>query len=63
MLLSICPGFVANLHLIMPAFDWRLNDAQVAAVLTFIRNSWKNAASPVSTSTITNQRALLAETP
>jgi len=47
----------------MPAFDWRLNDAQVAAVLTFIRNSWKNAASPVSTSTITNQRALLAETP
>jgi mono/diheme cytochrome c family protein len=47
----------------MPAFDWRLSDAQVAAVLTFIRNSWKNAASPVSASTITNQRALLAETP
>jgi mono/diheme cytochrome c family protein len=28
----------------MPAFDWRLNDAQVAAVLTYIRNNWGNAA-------------------
>jgi hypothetical protein len=24
----------------MPAFDWRLSDAQVAVVLTYIRNSW-----------------------
>ena len=30
----------------MPAFDWRLNDAQVAAVLTYIRNNWDNAAAP-----------------
>jgi mono/diheme cytochrome c family protein len=29
----------------MPAFAWRLNDCQVAAVLTYIRNSWGNAAS------------------
>jgi mono/diheme cytochrome c family protein len=37
----------------MPAFDWRLNDAQVAAVLTYIRNNWDNAAAPVSESAIT----------
>lgn len=32
----------------MPSFGWRLNDAQVASVLTYIRNSWGNAASAVS---------------
>ena len=43
----------------MPAFDWRLNDAQVASVLTYIRNSWGNAASSVSASTIAKQRTSL----
>jgi mono/diheme cytochrome c family protein len=47
----------------MPAFDWRLNDAQVAAVLTYIRNSWGNAASPVTAGTIANRRSSLAKTP
>jgi mono/diheme cytochrome c family protein/uncharacterized membrane protein YphA (DoxX/SURF4 family) len=32
----------------MPSFAWRLNDAQVASVLTYIRNTWGNAASAVS---------------
>ena len=27
----------------MPSFAWRLNDAEVADVLTYIRNSWGNA--------------------
>jgi mono/diheme cytochrome c family protein len=45
----------------MPAFDWRLDDAQVAAVLTYIRNTWGNAAAPVSAGTIANQRTALAE--
>lgn len=40
----------------MPAFDWRLNDAQVAAVLTYIRNSWGNAAAPVAASAVAEQR-------
>jgi mono/diheme cytochrome c family protein len=31
----------------MPPFDWRLNDTQVAAVLTYIRNSWGNEAGPL----------------
>lgn len=32
----------------MPSLGWRLSDAQVADVLTYIRNSWGNAAAPVS---------------
>ena len=47
----------------MPAFDWRLNDAQAAAVLTYIRNSWGNAAAPVSSGSIATERALLAKSP
>jgi mono/diheme cytochrome c family protein len=45
----------------MPAFDWRLNDDQVAAVLTYIRNHWGNAAPTVTAATISKQRASLAE--
>ena len=47
----------------MPAFDWRLGDAQVAAVLTYIRNNWGNAAGSVSASTVASQRAALAKSP
>jgi mono/diheme cytochrome c family protein len=47
----------------MPAFDWRLNDAQAAAVLTYIRNNWGNAAAPVAASTIASQRMALARSP
>ncbi|KWV56333.1 alcohol dehydrogenase [Bradyrhizobium macuxiense] len=32
----------------MPALGFRLTDAQVAAVVTYVRNSWGNAASPVA---------------
>ncbi len=31
----------------MPAFGWKLDDQQVAALTTFIRNSWGNAAKMV----------------
>ena len=47
----------------MPAFDWRLDDTQVAAVLTYIRGNWGNAAGSVSASAVANQRAALAKTP
>jgi mono/diheme cytochrome c family protein len=47
----------------MPAFDWRLDDAQVAAVLTYIRNSWGNAASSVDAGTIASRRSSLAKAP
>jgi mono/diheme cytochrome c family protein len=32
----------------MPSFAWRLGDAQAAAVVTYIRNAWGNAAAAVS---------------
>ncbi|MNO18528.1 Nicotinate dehydrogenase subunit B [compost metagenome] len=33
----------------MPSFAWRLDDSQVAAVATYIRNTWDNAAPAVTT--------------
>jgi mono/diheme cytochrome c family protein len=47
----------------MPAFDWRLNDAQVAAVLTYIRNRWGNAAAAVPAGAVASQRTSLAKAP
>lgn len=44
----------------MPAFDWRLDSDQVAAVLTYIRNSWGNAAPAVTGAAIAKQRTTLA---
>lgn len=34
--------------LTMPGFAWRMDDEQIARVLTFIRSSWGNDASPLS---------------
>jgi len=45
----------------MPPFAWVLNDDQVAAVLTYIRNSWGNAAPAVSASDAGKARGDLAE--
>ena len=45
----------------MPSYGWQLNDSQVAAVLTYIRNSWGNAASAVSPDDVARQRAGLAK--
>lgn len=43
----------------MPAFDWKLDDAQVAAVVTYVRNSWGNAAPPVSADQVADLRQAL----
>jgi mono/diheme cytochrome c family protein len=40
----------------MPAYGWKLSDQQAAAVLTYIRNSWGNAASAVSAGQVKDQR-------
>jgi mono/diheme cytochrome c family protein len=40
----------------MPAFDWRLSNVEAAAVLTYIRNSWGNAAPAVPAAAIASQR-------
>jgi mono/diheme cytochrome c family protein len=34
--------------LAMPDFAWRLSDQDVADVLSFVRNSWGNRATPVA---------------
>ncbi|MDH7797205.1 MULTISPECIES: cytochrome c [unclassified Beijerinckia] len=40
----------------MPSFAWRLNDQQVADVLTYVRNAWGNAAAPVSSTSAKDSR-------
>jgi mono/diheme cytochrome c family protein len=44
----------------MPSFGWRLNDVQVAMVLTYVRNSWGNAASAISADQVRDVKATLA---
>jgi mono/diheme cytochrome c family protein len=45
----------------MPAFAWVLNDDQVAAVVTYIRNAWGNSAPAVSSSDVGKARQQLSE--
>ena len=45
----------------MPEFGWLLKDDEVAAVLTYIRNSWGNAASSVSAAEVTEARHTFVE--
>ena len=45
----------------MPAFGAALNDDQVAAVLTYVRNSWGNSAPPVSPDDVAKARKDLSQ--
>jgi mono/diheme cytochrome c family protein len=45
----------------MPAFAWVLKNGDVAAVLTYIRNSWGNAASSVGSGEVEKARQTFAE--
>lgn len=47
----------------MPAMGWKLSDDQIAAVLTYIRNSWGNAAAAVAGKDAAKLRAQLVEQP
>ncbi|WP_226929661.1 c-type cytochrome [Janthinobacterium aquaticum] len=40
----------------MPGFAWKLSDAEVAAVGSFVRNSWGNAAPAVSAASVAEAR-------
>lgn len=42
--------------LTMPPFDWKLSDAQVAAVVSYVRTHWGNAASVVSADKVSELR-------
>jgi mono/diheme cytochrome c family protein len=44
----------------MPAFGWNLNDTEVADVLTYVRNTWGNAASAVQPEDVTKLRERLS---
>lgn len=43
----------------MPAFDWKLSDAEIADILTFMRNSWGNSAQPVTPEEVASMRKQL----
>ena len=45
----------------MPSFGWILRDDEVAAVVTYIRNSWGNSAPPVSASEVAKTRKALVQ--
>ena len=47
----------------MPAFGWRLNDADVATLLTYVRNAWGNAAPPVKADQVKALRPTFAAAP
>jgi cytochrome c oxidase subunit II len=40
----------------MPAFGFQLSDAQIAAVATYIRNSWENKHGPVAADQVAAMR-------
>jgi mono/diheme cytochrome c family protein len=44
----------------MPSFAWKLTDQQIADVATYIRNTWRNRASPVEAGTVAKLRKALA---
>jgi mono/diheme cytochrome c family protein len=44
----------------MPAYGWQLDDAQLAAVATYIRNSWGHASAPVTVRDARKARQRLA---
>jgi mono/diheme cytochrome c family protein len=43
----------------MPWFAWKLNDAELAAVLTYVRNSWGSSASAVTADQVRSVRAAI----
>jgi len=45
----------------MPAYGWKLDDKQVAAVATYVRNAWGNAAPAVSADQVAKMRKILHE--
>jgi len=44
----------------MPAWGGALNDAQIAAVTTYVRGSWGNKAAPIAQATVARVRAATA---
>ncbi|MFU8825712.1 c-type cytochrome [Yoonia sp.] len=47
--------------LAMPAFDWKLDDDQIADLITYMRNAWGNKGPAVSASEVADLRETLGE--
>ncbi|MEO8740421.1 MAG: cytochrome c [Casimicrobiaceae bacterium] len=47
-------------YIAMPAFDQKLNDDEIAAVVSYVRNAWGNRASPIDAVAVAKQRKALA---
>ncbi|CAD7036532.1 alcohol dehydrogenase [Pseudorhizobium endolithicum] len=45
----------------MPAFDWKLTDEQIAAVVSYIRSSWGNQAGAVTADQVADLREALKD--
>ena len=45
----------------MPSYAWQINDEQVAAVATYVRNRWDHPAAAVSSSEVAKLRSGLAK--
>jgi mono/diheme cytochrome c family protein len=45
----------------MPQFGWILNDKDIAAVVTYVRNAWGNSAPAVAASQVDKTRQMLVE--
>ncbi len=43
----------------MPSFGWKLSDAQIAAVASYVRSAWGNAASPVTAGDVHDLRQIV----
>ncbi|MBO9512620.1 MAG: cytochrome c [Variovorax sp.] len=57
------PIDAAPTALAMPAFAWKLDDAEIAAVATYARNTWGNQARPVAPDEVAELRKRLAASP
>jgi mono/diheme cytochrome c family protein len=44
----------------MPSFAWKMDDRQIAETLTYVRNSWGNAAAAVQPADVAKLRQMLA---
>ena len=58
--ISVPGTFAANFSE-MPSFGWMLNDDQVAAVATYVRNAWGNRAPLVDAATVGATRRALEQ--
>jgi mono/diheme cytochrome c family protein len=45
----------------MPAYHWKLDDDEIADLVTYLRSAWSNRAAPVSSSAVADLREVLLE--